>query len=206
MLRSEPRARLRAAQDRRRSALPVGVLVGLGFVGALGGLCTYAYWQDTESVNGTTITSGSLDLRIGGQQGPYAWTALSMADMAPGESKAATLTVNNAGTTPFVLTATAASAGGLATSLSLKVVPGGTASTDTTYPRTEGCTGTPVTFDAALPSTATTVIAAGDAVTVQPGASKAVCAVLTLPSSAGNGLQGSTATPTFVLTATQATS
>lgn len=199
-------SRHRAERPRRSPAGPVAVVVGLAMLAGLGGRVTYAYWSDTSTAQASTITSGSLDVTVNGAQGnpsAYAWTALGMSDMAPGESRAAVLTVANAGSIPFGLTATASATGSLVAGQTLVVRVGGTASSDSTYPRTEACSGGTQTFSAALPSSSTTVIATGDAVSVAAGASVAMCVQITLSASASTSLQGTTSTPTFVLTATQ---
>lgn len=75
----------RTGGTRRRSVQALLVAAAL-LLGATGGLGTLAYWNDVEAVRGGTITAGSLDLTVDGVQGPYTWSALTMEQMAPGES------------------------------------------------------------------------------------------------------------------------
>lgn len=185
------------------------VIVALvGALGLVGGLGTQAYWNDVETVSGATVTSGSLDLKVEGQDS-YTWAALSMTNMAPGESTAESVTLTNSGTTPFTLSATAAATGSdanaLVSQVTMLVRLADTATSDVTYPRQETCStaGTVTYNDQAVTTTPVTVVAGP--VTVQPGDSTTVCVRLTLSPSAGNTLQGKTYTPSFVFTAVQVT-
>lgn len=192
---------------RARGPWTPAVVAVVGALGLVGGLGTQAYWNDVETVAGQTVTSGSLDLLVDGQQGnpvAYSWTALSMSDMAPGESKAATVTLSNAGTTPFTVAATATASGNLDPHVTARVVTAGAATSDNTYPRQETCTGGTQTFDETLGNSGKTVIASTS--TMSPGATLVVCVSLTLASNAPNSMQGKSYTPVFVLTATQAAS
>lgn len=174
------------ARDRRRGPLPVLVLAAAVLLGATGGLGTLAYWNDVETVSGGTVKAGSLDLTVAGAQGPYTWNALQMSDMAPGESVAAQLAVQNAGTTPFELNVTGATSGALATYVTVGIHLGGSATSDDTYPRTEECVG-----------------GMGTTARVEPGASTTLCVVLSLEPRAPNEMQGASVASTFTLTATQ---
>ena len=187
----------------RRWVLPLLLLLVL--VGAAGGAGTFAYWNDTATVNGDTVTSGTLDLLVNGQQGnptTYTWSTLTMTDMAPGESKAATLTLSNAGSVPFTISATAVATGNLDPHVTATVVVGGAATSDATYPRTETCTGGSQTFSNTLGNTGKTVIASSSS--VASSGTLVVCVVLTLASNAPNSMQGKSYAPTFTFTATQA--
>lgn len=179
----------------------------VGALGLLGGLGTQAYWNDTATVSGDTVTSGTLDLLVDDQQGnptTYTWSSLAMTNMAPGESKAATLTLKNNGTTPFTVSATATASGNLDPHVTALVMPGGTASSDATYPRTETCSGAASTFNDTLGNTGKTVIASTS--TLNAGATLVVCVQLTLATNAPNSMQGKSYVPVFVFTATQAAS
>lgn len=180
----------------------------VGALGLVGGLGTQAYWNDTATVSGETVTSGSLDLLVDNQQGnptTYTWTSLQMSDMAPGESKAATITLKNNGTTPFTVSATATASGNLDPHVTALVMPSGAASSDTTYPRQETCSGSPpATFNDTLGNTGKTVIPPTS--TLAAGASLVVCVQLTLATNAPNSMQGKSYVPVFAFTATQAAS
>ncbi len=184
-----------------------GVVALVGALGLVGGLGTQAYWTDQATVTGQTVTSGSLDLLVDGQQGnpsTYSWTSLSMTDMAPGESKAGTVTLSNGGTTPFTVSATATASGNLDPHVTARVVLAGSATTDSTYPREETCTGGTQTFNDTLGNIGKTVISSTS--TMAAGATLVVCVSLTLATNAPNSMQGKSYTPVFTFTATQAAS
>lgn len=192
---------------RSRPSIPV-VLAFLGAFGLVGGWGTLAYWNDSAGVSGTTVASGSLDLKVGGQDS-YTWSALSISSMAPGESTAESLTISNAGTTPFTVTITSTvnpSGEAIRTAVLATVASGGTASTvSATYPRSESCGGS-ATYGtgqgSVLPSATTTVL--GPSATIQPGGSLTFCVRLYFDSAAGNTTMGQTYAPSFTITATQA--
>ena len=192
------------APRQRRPPLPV-VLGLLGAFGLLGGWGTLAYWNDSSAVSGTSVASGSLDLKVGGQDS-YTWSALSISSMAPGESTAESLTISNAGTTPFTVSITSTvnpSSEAMRTAVLATVRSGGTASTTSaTYPRTEACSGTTTYGPAALPSASTTVL--GPSATIQPGGTLSFCVLLAMDSAAGNSTMSQTYAPSFTVTATQA--
>ena len=184
-----------------------GIVALVGALGLVGGLGTQAYWNDQATVTGATVTSGTLDLLVDGVQGnpaTYSWSSLSMTDMAPGESKAGTVTLSNAGTTPFTVAATATASGNLDPHVTARVVLAGSATTDTTYPRQEACAGGTQTFNDTLGNSGKTVIASTS--TMAAGATLVVCVSLTLATNAPNSMQGKSYTPVFTFTATQAAS
>lgn len=193
----------RTAPRPARPWTPVVVAL-VGALGLVGGLGTQAYWNDVETVSGATVTSGSLDLLVEGQQS-YTWTALDLANIAPGESTAKVLTLNNAGTTPFTISVTgsaSASDAALLDAMRVTVVPGGTVNqTSVVYPRAEDCTGTPSFGPQALTGSETMVLTASDV--VDPWDSLTICVRLQLDLAAANETQSDTYTPTFTLTATQ---
>ena len=196
-----------ASRPARSGVWRPGVVALVGALGLVGGLGTQAYWNDQATVTGTTVTSGSLDLLVDGQQGnpsTYTWTSLSMTDMAPGESKAGTVTLSNGGTTPFTVSATATASGNLDPHVTARVVLAGSATTDSTYPRQETCTGGTQTFNDTLGNSGKTVISSTS--TMAAGATLAVCVSLTLATNAPNSMQGKSYTPVFTFTATQAAS
>ena len=141
---------------------------------------------------------------VQGNPTTYSWSSLSMTDMAPGESKAGTVTLSNAGTTPFTVAATATASGNLDPHVTARVVLAGSATTDTTYPRQEACAGGTQTFNDTLGNSGKTVIASTS--TLAAGATLVVCVSLTLATNAPNSMQGKSYTPVFTFTATQAES
>ena len=190
---------------RRVPWVPVAAAL-VGALGLLGGLGTQAFWNDMASVSGTTVTSGTLDLKVG-EQDSYTWSALSIGDIAPGESTAESLTVSNAGSTPFTVSITGSSVTAnetLRSALQVTVRTGSTATTTSaTYPRVEGCSTTgSITFGpATLPAASTTVL--GPSAAIPAGGSLTFCVLIAFSSSADNTLQSKTYQPSFVVTATQ---
>lgn len=180
------------------------VVALLGALGLVGGLGTQAYWNDVATVAGETVTSGSLNLLVDDVEGnpeAYTWASLQMTNMAPGESRAATVTLENAGTTPFTVSATGTASGNLDPHVKVWVTYGGVADNTGSYPRTGSCTGTPTFSDETLGNTGKTVI--GATTTLEPGATLAVCVRLLLETTAPNSMQGKSYVPVFVFTATQ---
>lgn len=185
-----------------RARVPVAVAL-LGALGLLGGLGSYAYWNDEVVVAGSTITSGTLDLKVEGVDS-YTWSALSTTGLAPGESVAKSLTFSNAGSTPFTVSITSS----VSTSLEafrtavLATVTDGTATTGSaTYPRSASCSGVATYGPAALPLASTAVL--GPTTAIQPGESRTFCVRLLFSVAAGNTTQSKTLSPTFTVTATQ---
>lgn len=89
----------RLRSTRARAALSLGVVLAIGATG------TFASWSDSATVTGTTITTGSLDLKlnIGGLDldAITNYNDLDLAGMVPGNSVAAIITVKNLGSVPF---------------------------------------------------------------------------------------------------------
>jgi spore coat-associated protein N len=69
----------------------MALLVTIGLVGA----GTYAYFSDTESSTGNTLTAGTLDLNIDGAN--IAVTTFSASAVAPGDSGTGSSTLANVG-------------------------------------------------------------------------------------------------------------
>lgn len=169
----------------------VRAVLGLAVVLALATPGTYAHWTDEVQVSGTTITSGTIDLRVDGQDQVTGYTALDIAPMVPGNSTAAVLTIRNNGTAPLKYTAatsaTNADGKSLGTALVVKVT--GDATVTGATPATT-CAG------AALPGTATSLdgplLSTGRL--LAPDVSEKVCVQVTLPTNAASALQGATTT------------
>lgn len=204
-------------ETRRGWSTPVRLLLGLGVLLGFGAVSTQAYWSDGATVDTGAFSAGALDIRIDGNLsgagGTYTKTSATMTAMAPGESLAFVVAVQNPTSDPqsylgFDYTATAWNTGTLASGLRWTVVPGGTVGntgTQAAANRTGTCTGgtttaTSVTLGTTS-GTATTVVATKRA--VAPGASENVCIVVRLDPAASNALQGTTATATLTFTATQ---
>ncbi|WP_370249433.1 TasA family protein [Nocardioides sp.] len=195
----------RAPRRRRPPLLRAGGAVAAAAIVGVGSLGTYAYWTDAAAVTSGTLTSGTLDLKVEGQQGtPTAatWPALAITDLAPGESVAATLTLANAGTTPFTFSVTGTLTGTAQPYLQVRVVRAGTAANSgSTYPRTGSCSGGTETYALASLSAGATVVASSPALAA--AASTTLCVIAALPSGTGNAAQGTSATLTLTAQATQ---
>ena len=193
--------RAERAHSRQGRPLPALLLARVALLGATGGLGTFAYWNDVETVSGGTITAGSLDLTVEGVQGPYTWSALEMESMAPGESVAADLTIANAGTTPFTVQVRGTAAGALAPYVTTTVYVGGKATADTLFPRNESCSGT--AGPAAQLTSPTPVLLATTDVLQPPAGSTSLCVVMTLHAAAPKAVQGTLIEASFKLDAMQ---
>ena len=87
-----------------------------GLVLGVGVTATLAAWTDTAAVESGSFTTGTLDLTVGettagqldGPGGSWTHSALTLSDMAPGESVARLLTVGNDGSIPLTFTGTVA--------------------------------------------------------------------------------------------------
>lgn len=208
MLRRSIPSRLLAVVAMRRTR----ALLGLGLALGLTSVNTLAYWTDEAQLTSGTIQSGSLDLLIdgelSGQGGAVTRTALSASSLIPGESFAFTVPVQRrANTAGFGLSATATSAGGLASHLRWSVFEGtaGTQTTNANGLRSASCTGTSVSTGVVLGSTGQSVIGGTNPVVNLGGAtfSKNLCIQVSLPATASNAAQSTSATTTFSLTASQ---
>ncbi len=72
--------------------LTLAALLVMGMVGA----SSWAYFSDTESSTGNSLTAGTLDLNVDG--GDSAVTTFSASAVAPGDSGSGSTTLANAGT------------------------------------------------------------------------------------------------------------
>ncbi|NYD56825.1 putative ribosomally synthesized peptide with SipW-like signal peptide [Nocardioides marinisabuli] len=190
----------RAEKAPRRGRPLSGLLVAAAvLLGATGGLGTFAYWNDVETVEGGVVTAGSLKLSVkdsdGVEVGP--WSKLTLANLAPGESVAASLTVRNVGTTPFTVGVAGSGTGDLLPGVDVALAPGVAPTTgSTSYPRKQTCG---VASDLALKDGPSWALSGA----ISPGGSLQVCVRLSLRPTAANELQGKSITPTFTFTATQ---
>jgi predicted ribosomally synthesized peptide with SipW-like signal peptide len=185
---------------RVRVLLATGMLLGLNVPGTL------AYWTDSATVAGGTFSSGTLDMTLDGNQGnPEAWTnsVMTLGDMVPGESFAASFPVRNDGTVAFTYTATGTASGDLAPELSFQAVVGGDAASNATVGglRTGTCAGGTAMVAQTLDATPRTVV--GTAQELAAGASQSVCLLVTLSTAAPGSAQGQSATGTLVFAAKQ---
>ncbi|MFJ6098211.1 SipW-dependent-type signal peptide-containing protein [Williamsia muralis] len=127
---------------RVRAILALGIVLGLGTVG------TMALWSDSAVATSGEFKTGVVEIRVNGAEN-YIFTGstFSMAGMRPGESRAATLQVQNSlSTLPVTYTAAASTAIGsptLANYLRMTVFTGATPTNSTSNGLATGtCAGT----------------------------------------------------------------
>lgn len=178
-----------------RLALCLGSLSGLVWAG------TFATFTDSGTAQ-STFTAGTVDLLVSGEaDDAYAFTAIEMSNMKPGDVKYAPLTIANNGTLGFSYT--------MATSAT---------NTDSKALRDQLTLGIRKVTDAATCDSAGVGYAASvDVLTVEGALSAAavssrslasstnevLCFKVELPSASGDTYQGATTTATFTFSATQ---
>ena len=186
----------RLRSTRARAALSLGVVLATAATG------TFAFWTDSATVTGTTISSRSIDLRVNNLAGnDTGYTQLNLTGMVPGNSVAGVITVTNFGSSPlkYYVDATASNADtkGLGAAL-VVVVTGGTAGG--TAP-TRTCSGS------ALANTGTSfaanLVASSNPRQLAVGASETLCIQATLPTGAATTLQNATTNVGFTFNASQ---
>lgn len=221
-LSGERRSSLRRVWQVVRT-VPGRLLLSLGLVLGFGAIGTVAYWSDSAALSTGTITSGSLDLQIGGLDpgtGQVAWQAVGanelwgysvkeLDNVAPGESVAMDLFLRNAGTAPLTFTASGTSTtmqmnphltastvlGGQASNTGTRdaVNRAGTCSAGTPWWTRQGLSTTPV---AVTPNDAPVELAAG--------AQIRVCMIAGLAAAAPGSAQGTETEIRVVFRAKQA--
>ena len=188
------RARSLRAGGKARAIASLGIVLGLGAIGTL------AAWSDSATATSGVFSTGSIDLQLNGNQGnpsAYAFATLTKTGMMPGDSVAATLPVQNTGTTPFNYTMVAnATSSALAPQLKVLVSTG--TSNGTT------CTGGTVIANN-LP------LVSGGAANLIPtarplavGGSETLCFKVTLDPNAPVSVQNQTVNTSFNFNATTA--
>lgn len=194
------RARSWVTSMRGRAVLSLGVVTIL----ASGG--TLAYWSDSVAVAASTLSTGSIDLKVNDLDAVTGSSTLALADMVPGNSSARVLKISNAGRSPLTYTLTAAGTnadtknlvGGLAAKVVL--LPTGTTLPSGAAPALT-CPGT------ALASSGTSftgnLIAPANKRTLAVGAAEYLCIQATLPTEAPTTLQNATTNVTFTAQASQ---
>lgn len=199
-----PRRTRTPRSDRRSRPWTPAVVALVGALGLGGGLGTQAFWTDAAEVQGSTLSSGTLNMLVDGNEGnptAYPWIAIARTNLAPGESAAETLTIGNDGSVPFTVAIEGRAGGSLdPAQVSVTVVRGGTPTDDATYPRTETCTGGTAAWSGALTGTRSALFTEP---AIAVAGSSVLCVVFTLSSGAPNSAQGQTYVPIFYLTATQ---
>jgi len=156
-----------------------------------------AYAAFTDSVDATSsFSTGTLAIKANDQSGTVAFTSLSMSGMTPGSVDYASLKISNAGDIPFNYAMSTATSGdatlaaGLA--IGIKLV-----TTSTCDASAYGAAATTAHAEATGLGSA--------AIGARPlavGASEYLCFKVSLPSGAGNALQGHSTDATFTFAAT----
>src|SRR3712207_1840131 len=77
------------------------ILLSLGMVVGLGATGTFAAWTDSVAVTGTSISSGTIDLKVNNLDTVTTFTTMSATAMVPGNTTAGVLVVKNSGTAPL---------------------------------------------------------------------------------------------------------
>lgn len=190
-----PRLRGSSRVDGRvvRIVLSLGVVVGLGATG------TFAAWTDSVAVTGTSISSGSIDLKVNGLDTVTTFTSMNVSTMVPGNSTAGVVTVRNSGSAPLKYYVDAAASNGdgkgLGAALVAKVTGDGvtTGSSPTVTCAGTALAGTGTSFTSNLVTSASPRLLAA-------GASETLCFQATLPSNAASSLQSATTNIQFNFT------
>jgi predicted ribosomally synthesized peptide with SipW-like signal peptide len=191
--RRAPRTGRRLDSVWLRAVLTLGVVLGLSST------ATLAAWTDNGAVTTGTIQTGTVDLllndQLAGQGGTVTGTGLSSTDaLLPGSTTAGTITVKNGGTRAFTFVTEGSATGVLAPVVTWTVRTGATVSAKT-------CTGgTVVGTSAPLSGTVRTMT---PSTALAPGASQTYCLQTTLNPTAASSYQGTSATATINVKATQ---
>ena len=185
---------------RRLGSWRVKALLGLGVLALVANTSeTFAFWTDDATVNGTTLSAGTIDLRVNGQDAISAYTSLDLTTMVPGSSTAAVLTVKNSGTASLKYTATTSASNednkGLGAALVVKV---------TGDPSVSGSAPSASCAGSALAGSGSglngTLVGTGRLLAA--GATEPICVQISLPAAAPASLQGATTTVALTFTGT----
>ncbi|WP_242676600.1 SipW-dependent-type signal peptide-containing protein [Rhodococcus sp. ABRD24] len=177
---------------RPRAIASLGIVLGLGAIGTL------AAWSDTATATSGVFSTGSVDLQLNGDPGnptAYAFATLTKSNMLPGNSVAATLPVQNAGSTSFEYTMDAA-----ATTSPLAPFLKVTISTGTSN-GTVCSGGTPIATDVALVSGGSANLITAPR-TLDNGVSETLCFQVKVDPAATTAVQGQTVNASFNFAAT----
>lgn len=196
------RLRTSLGSARVRAVLALGMVLGTGAVG------TMAAWTDTATATSGAFSTGSIDLQLNSVQGnptAYAFTALTKANMTPGQSIAAMLPVQNKGSVAFNYLATVTSTTStLAPHMRGSTYLGGTATNNATT-NVGTCSGTLLKGPVALVSGGTST---GNIIDSRPMVATTgvenICFLVAVDVAAPTTVQGTTVTATFNFTATSA--
>ena len=190
----------RTRRPRRIDSRSLRILLSLGIVVGLGATGTFAAWTDSVQITGTTITSGTIELKVNNARPTStAPSSMSLGNMVPGNSTAGIYTISNTGTAPLKYWIDAAATNTLGTTLVAKVTNATSTSGSSpsiTCGGTEIATSNAGKFAASLLGTSTT------GRTLLPGSTETLCIQATLPTGASQTLAGTTSNVTFTVTGT----
>jgi alternate signal-mediated exported protein len=168
----------------RRVALTVGgmlasssAIAGASIVAVIAAGGTYAMWNDSASLDGGTIHSGSLNLTVNDVES-YVVSGADWSKLLPGDVVSQEVTVKNTGTVPGTVSAQTS---GSFDPLLVHVKKG-------------SCSGTIGGMSSTVSPTDLGVFAAGEA--------SVVCLQVTMPADAANTAQGTSQTFTVTFTST----
>lgn len=186
-----------------RALLSLGMVVGLGATG------TYAYWTDTATITGTTITAGTIDLTASTNgttfvENPSDFTTMNVSSMVPGDTTAGVITIKNNGTAPLNYSATSFGTNtdtkSLATNLSIKVTLDASTSGSG---RAVTCAGAAIAGSGTtIGLTPTNLLSSATPRTLIAGGTEKLCIQVGLPSNANTNLQGASTQLTFTFNGT----
>jgi hypothetical protein len=178
----------------------------------------WAYWSDTATVQGGTLTSGSMDMQLSANGTTWGAIGLGTAfddsavitasNLTPSESYAFTLSLRNVGQADFTYSATVSQGSTwtfVSTPITVRFFAGGTPSTDTTYPLQHTCSGgTALGSVTTVGASATGVFTA--ARRLNAASSDQLCLEVAMATAADNTNQGQSGILRFDFAATQVTS
>ncbi|WP_229051185.1 hypothetical protein [Aeromicrobium sp. Leaf350] len=199
---AEHRARTRPRRRLARAAVGAVVL----FLLVTGTNATGAYWTGSATVTLPTLSSGTLDIGLNGSASDtVALSGLTITDMLPGDSRAATLTVSNIGVESRLrFTVAGRGTGTIATSLQVQLFSGTATNTGNgTVGYSSSCSGAslgPAVTLATSDTTLLTVAASNAMAAIAPNGTQNVCAQVSLPQTATQGAQPRTGTVVLVVT------
>ena len=192
---------------RLRAMLAIGIVLGLGAVG------TMALWSNSVAATSGDFKTGVVDLRVNAVK-EYSFTGatgLTMTNMLPGESRAATLQVQNSlSTLPVSYTMAASTPVGspaLANNLRMTVFASASPTNGTANGLTTGsCTGTQIGTAVLRAGNSVSVVTTAQTLSATAGTNtRALCFVVALVPAAPLSVQSQTLssiTATFTATST----
>lgn len=191
---------------RRLKSTRTKALLSLGVVAALGASGTFAFWTDTVTISGTSISTGSIDLLVNDDaDDAVAFTSINVTGLLPGGTTAGLIKVNNAGLSPLTYYATAVVGGQVFPSNVLTVkISAATATVPAAGGSGATCAGTAIPGLPTGFATGNFIGSAGGQRPLAVGATEYFCVQATLDANADQALYSAkTTTVALTFTATQ---